>query len=739
MSTSTHRGVWYSQPATLESAVSRVFGRVVSAAGIVGIAASLFVSMEIPATAANGCPLPADAYAGGDGSESNPYQIATPAQMLRLAITTTELYSSHFTQTANINMSGCVWEPIGGTPIGDTIGPWFSGTYDGDGFEVSNLVSDPSSNYPLGFFGKVRNAVIRDVVIVNSTLIGNDYVGGLMGVAEDTIVSHVTVDDVVVDTPNVAGGLIGYSELGVINITNVSVSGKVTAVDYAGGLIGYSAGKVVIVGVETDVEVFASRVFAGGVIGYSNGVTELANASVSGTVGASDYAGGVTGYSLGPSEISATSASVAVTAVSNHAGGLIGYSNGSAAITQSSVTGTVSAGNYVGGLIGYSFGASEISATSASVVVTAEDDYAGGFIGYSNGSATITLVSASGSVKADNYAGGLIGQSLPDTVVSYSSSTAEVLAKTDYAGGLLGSSDEDTSVLDSSASGDVTSDGWAGGVIGFAFGTTFSRSFSDGDVNSDGPAGGLVGAGWEIEISDSYAAGDVQAVEGFAGGLVGEAVDVVLSNTYATGRVEGKLGAGGLIGQAGFTSVVDSHARNTAVVSPNFIGGLIGLPFNLGDEVTVTNSFWTTEALDAAPTNVAGTGKTTAQLTSLVTFTETATEGLDTPWKIVGGWLAYEAGVSVWGMCPQENSGYPFLLWQFDSNPCVAPGGEVSGSRTSPSPLSSVNDHATLAATGVSDSLKLWGLIVSALMVSTGVGMVRRQRRHWQPTETRQG
>lgn len=48
-------------------------------------------------------------------------------------------------------------------------------------------------------------------------------------------------------------------------------------------------------------------------------------------------------------------------------------------------------------------------------------------------------------------------------------------------------------------------------------------------------------------------------------------------------------------------------------------------------------------------------------------------------WAVADGWEAFDPPAAVWGICSRANGGYPFLLWEYDSDPCVASSGENSG------------------------------------------------------------
>ena len=72
----------------------------------------------------------------------------------------------------------------------------------------------------------------------------------------------------------------------------------------------------------------------------------------------------------------------------------------------------------------------------------------------------------------------------------------------------------------------------------------------------------------------------------------------------------------------------------------------------------VVDSFWDT-TVGPATTNSGGTGKTTAEMQDINTYTDTATTGLDNPWDMVAGL----DNTRIWGIDPEINDGYPFLQW----------------------------------------------------------------------------
>ena len=112
----------------------------------------------------------ATAFAGGTGTESDPYQIANGAELAYLAssVNSGETYTGkNFVLTANIDLNGLPWTPIGNS-FSDALLEGsnyriFAGNFDGNGYTISN-VSIGSETAPLeadvfGLFGATAGKI----------------------------------------------------------------------------------------------------------------------------------------------------------------------------------------------------------------------------------------------------------------------------------------------------------------------------------------------------------------------------------------------------------------------------------------------------------------------------------------------------------------------------------------------------------------------------------------------------
>ena len=246
----------------------------------------------------------------------------------------------------------------------------------------------------------------------------------------------------------------------------------------------------------------------------------------------------------------------------------------------------------------------------------------GGLVGENWGDVSNSY--SGGTVTGADCVGGLVGGNAGSVSNSYS--TTNVTGHWDV-GGLVGCSDSRGSVTNSYSVGDVTGEWAVGGLVGGNLGGTVARSYSTASVTGDDYVGGLVGDN-QGSVSDSYSAGSVTG-EWYVGGLVGDNDSTgIVNNSYATGSVTGQSFAGGLVGS------------NWGIVS---------------------NSFWNTETSGMIESD-GGAGKTTVAMQDITTFTDTTTEGLDSPWNIRAVAAGETNDAFTWNIVAEQT--YPLLGWQ---------------------------------------------------------------------------
>lgn len=213
-----------------------------------------------------------------------------PSELLLIA-NETELreidVNKHYQLTADIDLNGAEWEPIG-----TSVAP-FSGSFDGNGHTISNyVITNKNDNYN-GLFG-VATGDIFNLTVNNFSIAYNTdfmtYAGGLVGHMTGNI-SNVTVNGSInitnVSSNTYAGLLAGFhsayltttmtvSEFVPSRIVNSSASGSISIISknfaYAGGIVGKSY-NIELKDVNASVEINAVsqkyRAFAGGLIGHN--------------------------------------------------------------------------------------------------------------------------------------------------------------------------------------------------------------------------------------------------------------------------------------------------------------------------------------------------------------------------------------------------------------------------------------------------------------------------------------
>jgi len=330
------------------------------------------------------------------------------------------------------------------------------------------------------------------------------------------------------------------------------------------------------------------------------------------------------------------------------AGGLVGVCYGT--VTDSYFTGSVSGDDFAGGLVGLCYGT---VTDSYSTGIVTSDAGAGGLVGgsygtVSNSYATCTVIGGFIAV------GGLVG--LSEGIVTNSYSTGNVTGNGPAVGGLVGSngwsdgsSNSPGTVSDSYSTGSVTGEDDAGGLVGLNWHESIvSNSYATGNVDGGREIGGLVGASAGT-VSDSYSTGNVTG-EADVGGLAGVVMYGTVSNSYSSGNVTGNSSVGGLVGLIDEGNISNSYSTGNVTGVTN-AGGLVGE----NEDSVVTNSFWDTQT-SGQTTSDGGTGKTTAQMQDIATFSGAS-------WDIIG---VADPGTRnpsyIWNIV--NGVTYPFLSWQ---------------------------------------------------------------------------
>lgn len=204
-----------------------------------------------------------------------------------------EYWTSDFEQITDISAVATEsWDAGAGfTPIG-IYNLKFSGNYMGNNHTIRDLTINRVLESGVALFGRGSlGATISNLHLVNVNILGESYIGALVGMADKINISQCSSTGTVSGTRYI-GGLVGYIEKGIISesFSSVNVDGSSNGI---GGLVGfaddvirdcYASGSVV-----GDQDV-------GGLIGDATSFSNTANCYSRGSVSGNLNVGGLIGY-----------------------------------------------------------------------------------------------------------------------------------------------------------------------------------------------------------------------------------------------------------------------------------------------------------------------------------------------------------------------------------------------------------------------------------------------------------
>lgn len=487
--------------------------------------------------------------------------------------------------------------------------------------------------------GSISGTAIGSERII-PTVVGRNYVGGLIGVNEGILLQEGTDNDSTsqgvqptlenlvnranVTGENYVGGIVGShnsksikscSNYGNITSEKRDVSDNIIGSGYAGGITGINESGKAISDCQNYGNVTSNYGQSGGIVGMNLGTLERCSNS-SGTI-RSDYAqaGGITGINSGIIQESTNLGSVtgAVTGTERNAiGGIAGINNGaSQGITAGEIknctsklnhsnSNSITGSNILGGIIGWNQGTVTMKKNSG------EDN---------NVTINMNVNQAAVNSTAGNIPliGGIIGKDdrsatdkSPVSIENYIySGTIQIseMAQTLYAGGIIGYNNKSHIVKNCEFRGTISGLG--------------NRNFDDkGNLKTDGGVGGITGrnAGTiylnRIGDSNEYAINTTPdtrtTISGCTnvGGIVGigdknssilrDADNSNAKESYIVNyaSVTGVLNAGGIYGNS---SVAISECKNKGIIGGKTrIGGISGFQNSSAD---ITNCENTSQAM----------------------------------------------------------------------------------------------------------------------------------------------
>ncbi len=509
---------------------------------------------------------------------------------------------------------------------------------------TNEIVLVTSNSYVGGLIGFCQNATIENCHNkTNISGIGN--VGGIVGWTGDEqkvgFGSHITNSTNSGDifaTSKYVGGITGH--LSWATITNVSNSGKIIGNDYVGGLVGQGesneAINFLVNGTLSNTGCVGGRNYVGGIAGYLKNTTDknvsiewdatvniekctFGDTSGDGVRGTS-YMGGAIGY-LGEYITISGSISVSGCDIDNEnggnylVGGAIGYNAGTVSANISVTARVISrlygkvnniSGAFAGGIVGYNAGtlSGELNRTSGDVLSVAFNDYVGGLVGYNSGAITGKMTHTSTNAMYENSTvygatkvGGLVGYTSSALNISNAQNTGKIVGSV-YVGGLVGLSDAKCTVNASANTGSVSGTNNVGGIVGYAKGIDLSgvsnRAIINGYTNVGGLVGNIEGGAAITTSGNSGAVNGYKHLGGFVGyakasgsglSIEGTSTAPLVNGGNVTSTIpSGSSSANNDGGVAGFVGYLDgdsnitiSHCINNGVISGKQFNGIAGI------------------------------------------------------------------------------------------------------------------------------------------------------------------
>jgi len=198
----------------------------------------------------------------GNGTAQHPYEVSTLDQLQCLDENDR---NATYEQVTDINASETAgWNNGNGfAPLTESSGsdPAFGGTFDGTNHVITNLTIRRSPQGGIGLFeATTETGVLRDITLVNASIVGQDTVGGIVGRNGGTV-NRSSVSGTVTGSFFNIGGITGNNtgtvtrSYAVSNVTGSSIvgglagsnsgtvtrsyaAGNVTGSDFVGGLVG---------------------------------------------------------------------------------------------------------------------------------------------------------------------------------------------------------------------------------------------------------------------------------------------------------------------------------------------------------------------------------------------------------------------------------------------------------------------------------------------------------------------
>ena len=578
----------------------------------------------------------AGGFAEGDGTQDNPFQIETAAQLAYFAKTVNEgeayLYK-YIVLTADIDLANKEW-----TPIGNHSNP-FKGNFNGNNHTVTGMQISGELDR-VGLFGECIkfnvDSAIKNITVKDSVICGINFVGAIVGYAEGINIENCRSIGNTINGKTDVGGICG--KIGGYSVGKVSQcynSSKVTGRVRVGGIAGMGgiAENCLNTGEITIIDK-AYQSACGGIFGIFDDTTASASITACvnlGKVSGGESFGGIVGSTDSKSTGHISNCYYNMDAITGGfdagtaltAGQLCGalpegldstsWKEGSVDTSTAVATGTGSRfgtapGTYINLKKVAEIGETKTASVPVYNYVTANgDDWD-----------IYTLITT-----AEEFAA--IGQDTANCNENYvlknniDVSGVELRSignpGTPYIGKFSGDG-HTISYVDMTKENDVYSSGLFA-QIGYTQ-NQLSESgkvmllAANGVIASNAEAGGICG---DLSVGEIYGCSFTGTVKGYtAGGICGNAgQNTIISQCFFAGDVQGKDSAAGICGMSGTVKDNINHCISIATIDTAKNDGYLAGITNSGD-IDATNCYFNNDICKADDER--NLGRTTLQLTS---------------------------------------------------------------------------------------------------------------------------
>ena len=399
-------------------------------------------------------------FAGGSGTEADPYLIANEKHLCNMSIplnAAADDVTTYFKLIDDITLTD-TWTTL------NTEEPWKMVNIDGQEHKIKNLKTNNTSGYNGGFFG-ILYGTLKNVTFTNVDITSSSKSAGAVACwagANNDVTSavldnvHIIGGTIVQNAQEQAGGIAGksrnatYTNCTVENVTiTINTISSSTKTQGYGGISGWAQNST-FTNCSFDGTLDGARL-SGGIVGYAPNGVNFTNCTSAGTITAKTVdgqkgqnAGGIVGW-WGGSSISGCSSSADITSGDNAAAGIVANVG------------------VAGGVIEKCF--------KTSGTVTSTGNNAGGIVGYTEQSATIKQCYTSCTVKSiASNAGGIIAVTHKTrvSVIQDCYSTGVLIASGQCGGGIAGELGTGTQVINCYSTATIDGGRALGGIVGRA-------------------------------------------------------------------------------------------------------------------------------------------------------------------------------------------------------------------------------------------------------------------------------